>query len=54
MRRMEVIEFFIDNIKIEEFDGKRVFEVGSKHVNGSMRPLIERFCSPMEYIGVGY
>jgi len=27
---MKVIEFFIDNIKIEEFNGKRVLEVGSK------------------------
>jgi len=52
MCRMEVIEFFIDNIKIEEFKGKRVLEVGSKYVNGSVRPLIEHFCSPREYVGV--
>jgi SAM-dependent methyltransferase len=46
------LSFFIDNIKIEEFKGKRVLEVGSKYVNGSVRPLIERFCSPREYVGV--
>jgi hypothetical protein len=49
---MSVIEFFIDNIKPAEFKGKRVIEVGSKYVNGSVRPLIENFCSPMEYIGI--
>ncbi|AKA74664.1 class I SAM-dependent methyltransferase [Saccharolobus solfataricus] len=47
-----VIEFFIDNIDCEELQGKRVIEVGSRYVNGSVRPLIERFCKPKEYIGV--
>jgi len=50
MCRMEVTAFFIDNIKIEEFKGKRVLEVGSKYVNGNVRPLIERFCYPKEYV----
>lgn len=36
----------------KEFEGKRILEVGSKYVNGSVRPLIERFCYPKEYIGV--
>ncbi len=49
MCNIAVIEFFIDNIKPEEFKGKRVIEVGSKYVNGSVRPLIENFCSPREY-----
>jgi len=31
---------------------KRVLEVGSKYVNGSVRPLIENFCSTREYVGV--
>ena len=52
MCNVAVIEFFIENIEIEEFKGKRVLEVGSKYVNGSVRPLIERFCSPKEYIGI--
>jgi len=47
-----VIEFFIENVEKKEFEGKRVLEVGSKYVNGSVRPLIERFCSPKEYVGV--
>lgn len=29
-----------------------MLEVGSKYVNGSVRPLIEKFCSPREYIGI--
>ena len=47
-----VLDFFLRNIDCREFDGKRVLEVGSKFVNGTVRPLIERFCSPKEYIGV--
>ncbi|MDT7885849.1 MAG: hypothetical protein RQ968_00530 [Thermoproteota archaeon] len=52
MCNIAVIEFFIDNIKPAEFNGKRVLEVGSRYVNGSVRPLIEHFCSPREYVGV--
>ncbi len=29
-----------------------MLEVGSKYVNGSVRPLIEKFCRPKEYVGV--
>jgi len=47
-----VLEFFLESVDIKDFRGKRVLEVGSKYVNGSVRPLIERFCSPAEYIGV--
>jgi len=52
MCNIAVIEFFIENVGIEEFEGKRVLEVGSKYVNGSVRPFIERFMKPKEYIGV--
>jgi len=52
MCNIAVIEFFIENIDVKEFKGKRVLEVGSKYVNGSVKPLIERFCHPGEYIGV--
>lgn len=52
MCNVAVIEFFVHNIRIEEFNGKSVLEVGSKYVNGSVRPLIEKFTSPKEYIGV--
>ena len=46
-----VIEFFIENVRPEEFRDKRGLEVGGKYVNGSVRPLIERFMQPKEYIG---
>ena len=47
-----ILDFFMRNVDCREFNGKRVLEVGSKFVNGSVRPLIERFCNPKEYIGV--
>jgi len=46
-----VIEFFIENVEEHEIAAKRILEVGSKYVNGSVRPLIERL-HPREYIGV--
>ncbi|MEM2622979.1 MAG: class I SAM-dependent methyltransferase [Candidatus Nezhaarchaeales archaeon] len=52
MYRISVLEFFIENIRVEEFRGKRVLEVGSRYVNGSVRSLTERFMRPKEYIGV--
>mgnify|MGYP001772766067 CR=1 FL=1 len=52
MCSVSVIEFFLENVDCEEFYGKRVIEVGSKYVNGSVRPIIEKFCKPKEYIGV--
>ena len=39
------------NLKKEEIEGKRVIEVGSLDVNGSLRPLMESY-NPKEYIGV--
>jgi hypothetical protein len=52
MCNVAVIEFFIENAEKHEFEGKSVLEVGSRYVNGSVRPLIERFFSPKEYLGV--
>ncbi len=49
---ISVLEFFIENVKKEEFENKRILEVGSKYVNGSVRPIIEKFLNPKEYIGV--
>lgn len=46
-----VLEFFIEEISEDEFKGKRVLEIGSKYVNGSIRPLIERFLCPKNYVG---
>jgi len=45
-----VYEFFMRYVNVEEFNGKRILEVGSKYVNGGVRPLIERFCEPKEYV----
>ncbi|ACP37770.1 Methyltransferase type 11 [Sulfolobus islandicus M.14.25] len=52
MCSVSVIEFFVNEIQCDEFQGKKVLEVGSKYVNGSIRPLVEKFCKPKEYIGV--
>jgi len=49
--RTLVFEFFIDSVDIREFKGKRILEVGSKYVNGSIRPFMDRFLKPREYIG---
>jgi SAM-dependent methyltransferase len=45
------IIFGFENLKEEEIKGKRVIEVGSYYVNGSLRSLIQ-LSSPSEYIGV--
>jgi len=47
-----ILEFFINNTKKEEFVNRRVLEVGSKYVNGSVRPIIEKFFSVKKYVGV--
>jgi len=52
MCHISVIEFFIEYTEPKEFEGKRVLEVGSKYINGSVRPFIERFLKPKEYIGI--
>ena len=47
-----VLEFFMGSAKVEEFKDKKVLEVGSKYVNGSVRPFIEKWLQPKEYIGI--
>ena len=47
---LSVYGFFIENSEIEEFQGKRILEVGPG--DASVRPFIERFLHPREYIGV--
>jgi len=39
------------NLKKEEIEEKRIIEVGSYNVNGSLKPLLESY-KPKEYIGV--
>jgi len=48
---LSAMQFLIEHIAEEEIRGKRVLEVGSKYVNGSIRPFVERF-EPKEYVGV--
>jgi len=43
--------FAVLNIEKSNIEGKRVLEVGALDVNGSVRPILERF-GPAEYIGV--
>jgi len=47
-----ILDLFLRNVNCSEFSAKRVLEVSSKFVDGSVRPLIERFCNPREYVGV--
>lgn len=49
--RNEVMEFFGRTVVPDEFHGKRILEVGSENVNGSIRPLIENL-QPSEFIGI--
>ena len=42
----------MENVKKEEFENKKILEVGSKYVNGSVRPIVKKFLEPKEYIGV--
>ena len=48
---ISVLEFFIENLKIEEFENKKTLEVGSKYVNGSVRSIIEKFFKLKKYVG---
>jgi SAM-dependent methyltransferase len=46
-----ILAFFASHIKPEEIRGRRVLEVGSAYINGTVRPLIEA-SGPREYCGV--
>lgn len=52
MCNVAAIEFFIEHVEPTEFRGKRVLEVGSKYINGSVRSFVERFLKPKEYLGI--
>jgi SAM-dependent methyltransferase len=47
---LSVYRFFVENAAIEEFRGKRILEAGSG--SASVRPFVERFLQPKEYISV--
>lgn len=46
------IAFGVRHLTIEEIRGKKVIEVGSCDVNGSLRPIIESWAKPSKYVGV--
>ena len=46
------IDFGVRNLAIEEVKGKKIIEIGSYDVNGSLRPIIEAWGNPDEYVGV--
>lgn len=47
----DIISWFKRCAKTDEFNGKRILEVGSLNINGSLRPIIENM-KPKEYIGI--
>jgi SAM-dependent methyltransferase len=49
LMHFSIVEFFVKAIDCMEFNGKRVIEIGSN--SASVKPLIEKFCNPAEYIG---
>jgi len=46
------IAFGVKNLSIEEINDKRIIEVGAYDINGSLRPIIESWGNPAQYIGV--
>ena len=46
------VEFFANVVQADEFREKRVLEVGSLYVNGSVRPIVEKIGRPSGYIGI--
>lgn len=49
-----VLNFFVEYAEIEEFRDRTVLEIGSKDINGSVRPFIEKFLPPKEYVGIDH
>jgi 2-polyprenyl-3-methyl-5-hydroxy-6-metoxy-1,4-benzoquinol methylase len=45
------IMFAVKNMSEAEIKGKRIIEIGSCYINGSVRPVVELF-KPKEYIGI--
>jgi len=46
-----IIEWVANNVSAEEIKGKRVLEIGSCDVNGTVRPTIMAY-GPSEYVGI--
>ncbi len=47
-----VITFGLKHLSVEEIKDKSIVEVGAYDVNGSLRPIIESWGNPAQYIGV--
>jgi ubiquinone/menaquinone biosynthesis C-methylase UbiE len=47
-----VIIFIGSEVSREEIEGKRILEVGSGDINGSIRPVLMNWCNPGEYVGI--
>jgi SAM-dependent methyltransferase len=50
--QLGILEFVINNTEPSDFNGKRILEVGSRYVNGSVRPYIFKLSRPESYVGV--
>ncbi len=50
--QLGILEFFINHTEPSDFNDKRILEVGSRYVNGSVRPYILKFSRPESYVGV--
>ena len=46
------IVFGVKNLNLNEIKGKKIIEVGAGDVNGSLRPIIESWAEPAEYVGI--
>jgi len=51
MCHVSCIVFGVNNFSEAEIENKRIIEIGSYQVNGSIRPIFEKY-HPSEYIGV--
>jgi SAM-dependent methyltransferase len=49
-----IIRWFEDLVRVHQvdFNNKSILEVGSKFVNGSVRPIIATLANPLSYLGV--
>ena len=47
-----VVKFFVSTVDLVDIQNKRILEVGSYNVNGSLRDIIVPTMHPKEYIGI--
>ena len=47
-----VVKFFVSTVDLVDIQNKRILEVGSYNVNGSLRDIIVPTMYPKEYIGI--